>query len=105
MSFAAIRSLSALWRQDRPSADGCVRPFLIAARLLTNGLIAGRRNHLTEHSSPFHGGNTGSNPVGDASNFSWLSGILLRLPTDFRQRRCWTYTTSGGSRRSGAASL
>ena len=42
------------------------------------------------YGTPSHGGNTGSNPVGDASMINYLESFCLKLPTYFPQRRRWT---------------
>jgi hypothetical protein len=39
---------------------------------------------------PSHGGNTGSNPVGDASNNNILQTRTIDRPTNLPQRRRWT---------------
>jgi len=43
-----------------------------------------------------HGGNTGSNPVGDANNFKLLGRHSAKRLTNFSQRRGWTWTDKGG---------
>jgi hypothetical protein len=45
---------------------------------------------------PSHGGNTGSNPVGDANKRNYLENTSLTLPTNLPQRRRWTVPDGGG---------
>ena len=46
--------------------------------------------------SPSHGGNRGSNPLGDANDFNLLGLRSSKRLTNFSQRRGWTRTDKGG---------
>src|SRR4051794_8092584 len=46
--------------------------------------------------TPSHGGNTGSNPVGDANNFNELLAGVGKLLTNFSQRCGWTALENAG---------
>jgi hypothetical protein len=39
---------------------------------------------------PSHGGNTGSNPVGDANKINNVEGYRITAPKIFPKRRGWT---------------
>jgi hypothetical protein len=65
-------------------------------------LVKGLMEDHTVHGRPqvdrlsySHGGNTGSNPVGDAIFIKWLGVAPPLLPTYLSQRRCRATETHG----------